>query len=464
MTALQVPKEATGASLPPGPRSPSAVQLAWVIARPTAYWEACARRYGEPFTLRILGLGTWVHYWSPDALRHIFAADPGVLEAREGNRTVRPLFGPDSIFLLDGPVHLRRRRVLLPPLHGQPLLAHLDVIAELTRQVIAAWPLGRPFGLRPPMKTITMPVILRTVFGLEEGAQLRRLTADLTELLEVAGSPFLLLMPGLLDRAWFGPWKRFARLLRRTRANILSLVATRRGARVDGPGQDVLSLLLHATDEEGQFMSDEELRDELISLLFAGHETTELALTWTLHLLLAHPRALLRVREELASVRGQHGLDFASALQLEYLDAVIKESLRLWPVVPTVGRRVKVPTQIGGWTIPVGVNVAPMIYLTHRRADLYPDPDLFRPERFIGVKPDPYAWLPFGGGQRRCAGMAFALVEMKVVLATVLTATRLRLATGPSAAPRRRGVLLAPTDRARVILEERLNSSEKSRC
>jgi len=150
----------------------------------------------------------------------------------------------------------------------------------------------------------------------------------------------------------------------------------------------------------------------------------------------------------------------ALQLQLEYLDAVVKESLRLWPVVPAVGRRVKVPTQIGGWTIPVGVNVAPMIYLTHRRPDLYPDPDLFRPERFIGVKPDPYAWLPFGGGQRRCAGMAFALAEMKVVLATVLRAARLSLAPGPSVAPRRRGVLLAPTDRARVILEERSSSPE----
>jgi cytochrome P450 len=455
MTAFQVRKEV----LPPGPRSPSAVQLAWVIARPTAYWKACAKRYGEPFTLRVLGLGTWVHYWSPEALRQIFTADEGALEAREGNRTIRPLFGPNSIFLLDGPVHLRRRRVLIPPLHGQPLLAHLDVIAELTNQVIAAWPTGRPFGLRPHMKTITLQVILRTVFGLDQGDHLRRLTADLTELLEVAGSPFLLLLPGMLDRAWFGPWKRFGRLLQRTRGNILSMVAARRDA-VGHPGHDVLSLLLRATDEEGHFMSDEELRDELISLLFAGHETTELALTWTLHLLLANPQALLRVREELASIQGRHGLDLARTLQLEYLDAVVKESLRLWPVVPAVGRRVMVPTQIGGWTIPVGVNVAPMIYLTHRRPDLYPDPDLFRPERFIGVKPDPYAWLPFGGGQRRCAGMAFALAEIKVVLATVLTAARLSLAPGPSVAPRRRGVLLAPTDRARVILEERSSSPE----
>jgi cytochrome P450 len=459
---IQLPEDASRASLPPGPRAPSAVQLAQVIARSPEYWECCARRYGEPFTLRPLGIGTWVHFWSPDALQHIFTADPEVLEAREGNRMVRPLFGPNSIFLLDGAVHLRRRRVLLPPLHGEPLLAHLDVIAEATRQVIAAWPTGRPFGLRPHMKTITLQVILRTVFGLDEGDQLRGLTADLTELFEVAGSPFLLLMPGMIDRVHFGPWKRFLRLLQRTRRNILSLVAARREATAGGPGRDVLSLLLRATDDEGTFMTDEELRDELMSLLFAGHETTELALTWTLHLLLANPQALLRAREELAAVGGRNGLDLPRVLQLEYLDAIVKESLRLWPVVPAVGRRVKVPTRIGGWTLPAGVNVAPLIYLTHRNPDLYPDPHVFRPERFIGVKPDPHVWLPFGGGQRRCAGMSFAIVEMKIVLASVLTLTRLTLAAGPPVAPRRRGVLRAPTDRARVVLEMRSSAPESS--
>jgi cytochrome P450 len=434
------------------PRLPSGLNLVWQMIHPTSQWERCAKRYGDGFAMRYLGIGAWVHFWRREHLKQIFAADPAHLEARQGNELIEPIVGEHSIFLADGARHLRLRRLILPPLHGERLHAHLEVMRDITARSLQDWPIGTPFTLRLAMKAITLKVILRTIFGLQESTKLERFTADLTELLEIAGSPYLLVTPALIRSAPFGPWRRFRQLSERIDAFILAEIAQRRGASDGEAHVDSLSELVRARDDEGGAMGDDELRDQLMSLMFAGHETTELALTWTFQLVLGAADVAQELQAELATAQTADGLDLRRLMELEYLDAVIKESLRLWPVVPLLGRRVNSPYEISDRRLPNGTNVLAMIYLAHRDERRYDQPHRFRPERFLGQRIDPLDWLPFGGGDRRCAGMQFALAEMKVVIGTVLTGADLRLAPGPRGRAQRRGVLLAPSDRTRFIV------------
>jgi cytochrome P450 len=446
-------------TLPDGPKSSSIVQTARFFTRPIPLLEECAARYGSAFTLRMIGLRTVVMVANPDLIRCVYTADEDTLEVKAGRTFLQALVGDSSVLILDGATHMRKRRLLLPPFHGERMHAYARVMSEVADRSIDTWPVGEAFRLHPVMQAITLGVIVRAVFGIEEGAQHRRLLAALRELIDAMASP-LMLIPGLYNVNLFtaAPWLRSSRLKADVDSMLYAEIARRRAA--DGAGEDVLSLLLMARDEQGQPLSDVELRDELFTVLVAGYETTATALAWTFGLVLRHPSVLAKIEDELRSHAGDGPLDPACLSKLEYLDAVIKESLRLYPVVPMVSRMVKRPFQMGSYEIPPGVRVTTCIYLTHRMADLYPEPERFIPERFIGKKVDPYAWFPFGGGLRRCVGMAFSLYELKVVLARVLL--RAKLAPVSPSPPRavRRSVTLMPSDGTPVVLERRLERAD----
>ncbi len=428
-------------ALPPGPRAPAVVQITRWIHHPLRMLDECQRAFGDVFTFSAPREGKIVIIGDPELARLVLLAPPETLLAGVGNATIlEPILGKHSLLTLDGDEHLRQRRLLLPAFHGERMQAYAGVMRDITDASIDTWPLRQPFALHAMMQAVTLDVILHTVFGLSNPARRAHLRATLVELLAIATNP-LLLFSGVVGLDPFNvPWLRVSRLKRRVDEALYAMIAERRAAPTGG--DDVLSMMLEARDEAGAAMTDVELRDELVTLLLAGHETTATALAWTFDLLLDHPHALALVREEVAA--GRH----------EYVDGVIRESLRVRPILPLVGRYVAKPFQLGRWAIPVGTRLAPSIYLLGHRADAYSDARQFKPERWLGVKPDPYTWMPFGGGIRRCIGMAFAMFEMRIVLAAVVPRIRMRLA-GPPARVVRRGITLAPAGGARVILEER---------
>ena len=437
--------------LPPGPRLPAGVQtLLWVLC-PTRLLEWCWRRYGDPFTLRLAHIGDLVVLADPEAIQTVFTGDPDLLLAGEGNRVLEPVVGRHSVLLLDGAAHLRHRRLLLPPFHGERLHQYGARIAEIARRELDRWPVGVPLALRPRMQAITLEVILRVVFGIEEAARLQQVRGPLQLALDLAASRTLLFLLLWLPRAHTprsrGPRARFQQALARVDAVLFEEIGRRRQAPATAGRDDILSLLLEARDEHGRPPSEVELRDELMTLLVAGHETTATALAWAFERLLRTPSALAGVQRELAQGGGA------------YLDAVLKETLRLRPIIPIVVRRLAAPMVLQGHALPAGVHVAPCIYLVQRRPDIYPDPAAFRPERFLDRPTDPTAWIPFGGGIRRCLGASFATYEMKVVLGTILAGARLRPARRAAEPIRRRSLTFAPARDALVVLEERGTAS-----
>ena len=401
--------------------------------------EQCLREHGECFTVRLASLGEVVFLADPAGIRAVFTAPPHLVRAGEENAILRPVVGPRSVLLADGEAHLRKRRLLLPPFHGQRLARHAAVMRRAAELEVERWPEGRPFALRPRMQAITLEVIARAVFGLEQDEHQAELRGLLGRLLDhSAAHPLVALVPQLQRNLGpWSPWARFQRAREETDAAMFALIRRRRGDRAAAQRDDILSLLLQARDEDGMQLSDSELRDELVTLLVAGHETTATALAWAFERLLRHPEAWSRMTAE------------ASAGEEGYLDAVIKETLRLRPVFSIVIRRLAAEMQVAGHALPADTLVAPCAYLVHRLPRLYPDPRAFRPERFLGHSPEPYAWIPFGGGTRRCLGASFAALEMKQVLSTVALRTRLRLADDRPEPIRRRAITLAP---AREVL------------
>ncbi len=441
--------------LPPGPRLPALVQFLHLGFRPIAFLEECDRRYGTPFTLRVPARPPLVMFSDPEAIREIFTGDPELLRAGEANNLLEPMLGQHSLLLLDGPRHLRERRLMLPPFHGERMQAYGRVMREIADRSIDAWPVGRPFPIHDRMQAITLDVILRTVFGLDEGEVLDHLRERLRRLMAFVSGTLgvLLLMPWLQrDLGPLTPGGRFTRLAREIDDLLFAEIARRRADGVAGR-DDILSMLIAARDEDGQPMSDQELRDEMVTLLLAGHETTATSLAWAFHRLLGRPDVLGKLRAELRAVAGDGPLEPEHVGRLEYLDAVVKETARLSPVIPQVSRRLQAPTRIGGCDLPAGAVASPCIYLTHRRPDLWPSPALFDPERFVGARPNPYAFFPFGGGVRRCIGAAFATYEMKIVLAEVLSRVELRAAPGYTVRTVRRTVTLAPSGGMPVVVE-----------
>ncbi|MFL5821979.1 MAG: cytochrome P450 [Solirubrobacteraceae bacterium] len=428
-------------ALPPGPRMPRGLQTAIWFRRAQWMLSQCATRFGETFSLRILHEGTWVMLSNPEHVKQVFTGDPKVFHAGEGNRILLPVLGAHSLLLLDEDAHMQQRKLLLPPFHGARMQSYRELMREVAVTEIESWPRGERYRLRPRMQALTLEIILRTVFGLGEGERRERLRCELRSLLNMLTSPQSLLLPAVMGPDRLARFAPFRTLLRRVDRLIYEEIAERRTSRDLAEREDILSLLLQARDaDSGEPMSDEELRDELITLLVAGHETTANALAWAVERLAHHQDKLARLKEEVA------------AGETRYLDAVVTETLRLRPVISLVARRLTAPVQIGEWLLPAGVTVTPCIYLVHRRPDVYPEPESFRPERFLDTSPGTYTWIPFGGGVRRCLGGAFAQFEMAVVLAELVARWDIAPARRQPEPVLRRAITETPRHDAEVVL------------
>jgi cytochrome P450 len=428
--------------LPPGPRLPRVLQTAGFIFGGARYLEGCRRRYGNAVTMRTVFDNGFVMVFDPELVKQVFQGSNEQLHAGEANALLGPILGERSVLLLDGAEHLRHRRLLLPPFHGKRMQIYEDVIRDATDAEIDAWPVGTPFPLLPSMQSLTLHVILQAVFGYAPGPAEEELARRLREFIAPLAEPRSLRVIWRLvrNRGSSAGVEEFQARRRAVDELVYAEIARRR-ALGDGElagREDVFSALLLAEDEHGERLTDAEVRDELMTLLIAGHETTATALAWAFDSLAHDPVELERART---------GDD-------AHLDAVAKEALRLRPVIPGVGRVVSgEPFRLGEWVIPPGVEINPSIRIIHRRADLYPDPEAFRPGRFLGEgAPDTYTWVPFGGGTRRCLGASFALMEMRVVLRRVLERADFRAAVAERERIQFRAITLAPREGARIVL------------
>ena len=433
-------------SLPPGPRGPAAVQSIRLLLQPIDFLERCLRRYGDVFTLRFIGMGNLVYVADTETVKDIFTGDPRIFHAGEANEIMEPVLGARSVLLLDEEEHLRERRLLLPPFHGERVRRYRELVGEIAAAEIERWPRGRPFALRPRMQAITLEVILRAVFGIAEGERLDRLRTLLPKMLDhgtvVVWMPFL-----RRDLGPASPWRRFVRVRAEVDGLLLDEIRRRREAADLEERDDVLSLLLQARGEDGEPMSEKELRDELMTLLLAGHETTATGLAWAFERLTRTPRVMATLLESLDS--GEE----------DYLEAVAKETLRARPVVYDVARKLAAPATVKGWDLPAGTYVVPSITAIHLLQGIYDRADEFRPERFLdGDQPDSYAWIPFGGGRRRCIGAAFATMEMKAVLQEVLARVDVRAPDPKPERLRLHNVTLVPAKGTRVVVGDRVRA------
>jgi cytochrome P450 len=433
-------------ALPPGPSVPRPLLLGRFVLQPASFLVDCERRYGEYFTLHLSDERTMVITSDPEAVKTVFTGDPARMLAGKNNDILRPLLGDRSVLLLDGAEHMRQRRLMLPPFHGERMKAYGETMRAVAERQVAAWPHGTSFAAAPSMQAITLEIILRTVFGLEDAERIERVGAPLRRLLDASASQLRLLALQITSSENprpRSPWGRFNQLVAAADRVVYEEIHARRAQADAGAHDDILSMLLEARDEDDRPLTDRELRDELMTLLLAGHETTATALSWTLERLVRHPEVVARLRAE-----RRQGDEVSP-----YLEATIKEALRLRPVVTAVGRHLTAPLQIGGHLLPAGVSINPNIYLLHRRPDLYPEPDAFRPERFLEDPPGTYQWIPFGGGVRRCLGASFALYEMKIVLQTVLDRVALVPQRGSDERVTRRAITFAPNRGARIAVE-----------
>ena len=430
------------AELPPGPRAPAFVQGLRYMRDPLGFLSGFRERYGDVFTVRFPYFGDIVYVASPELVKEVFTGSPAVFHAGEANATVlEPALGPSSVLTLDDEPHMCQRKLLLPPFHGDRIRRYGELMLDVTRREMESWPVGEPFSLRPHTQRITLAVILRAVFGISDEGRLDRASALIDEFSDRV--TLITKFPNLRrDLGPFSPWRRFLRARDALDAFIYEEIALRRSEGETEERDDVLSLLLRARHDDGSPMSDSELRDELLTVIGAGHETTATALAWAMERLLRTPPVLAKLRESIA------------AGEEDYLEATVRETLRVRPVIIDVARRLTEPATIAGYELPAGSFVLPAIGALHFREDIYPDPWRFRPERFLNSKVDNYAWIPFGGGVRRCVGAAFAEFEMRVVLREIVARAQLR-APDPEPEPVRiRNITLAPKHGTRVICAE----------
>jgi cytochrome P450 len=425
--------------LPPGPSVPGALQLLATWKRPAASLERLRQRYGKRITVQLPFQPPFVILSDPEEIKQLFTAPPDVLHPGEGARVLEPLIGRNSVILLDEDAHLEQRKLLLPAFHGEKMARLTGLMEELTERELDGWPIGEKVALHPGLQRLTLEIILRAVFGLEQGRRLDDLRDLLTDVLAFSENPLSVLPAMQRVAGWFGPLKRFQNQSARADTQIFELIEERRDA--GSEGDDILGMLLQARHEDGSPMSAEELRDELMTALVAGHETTASQLAWGFERLARQPR----VAERLALQDDE-----------EYLTATIYEILRLRPVLPNAEPRLtKRPVNIGGFEYPPGVALLASAYLVHHDPAVYPEPYAFRPERFVGNAPGTYSWIPFGGGRRRCLGASFALQEMKIVIRAALTRFELAPATDRPEQTGRRSITCSPTGGASVILRER---------
>jgi cytochrome P450 len=441
------PPVGTTPGLPPGPRTPAALQALRYARDPLPVLIDLQRRYGDIFTVRFPYFGRLVYVTTPELVKAVFTGSPAQFHAGEANATVlEPALGPNSVLTLDDAPHMQQRKLLLPPFHGERIDAYGALMREITLREMESWPVGEDFALRPHTQRITLAVIMRAVFGVHDEERLARFGRLIEEFSRrvnaIIALPFLRRNLGRLS-----PWARFTRAREAMDEFIFEEIAMRRSEVAAGAEHDdVLSLLLETRHDDGAPMSDEELRDELVTVLGAGHETTATGLAWAMERLLRNPEALGRLRESLAA-----GED-------DYLDATIKETLRARPVIVDVARKLTAPATIAGYELPAGTYVLPAIAALHYREDLFPEPERFRPERFLDGKVETYAWIPFGGGVRRCVGAAFAEYEMRVVLRAILERAELSAPDPRPEKVRVRNITLAPGRGTRVRLDRPLGA------
>ncbi|RUT02851.1 cytochrome P450 [Dulcicalothrix desertica PCC 7102] len=432
-------------NLPDGPSTAPLLRMMKLVFQPVKYMEDYAKAYGDTLTLRNKSGNHIVYFSHPQALQQIYTADASYFEAGNGNRFLRFLVGANSLLLLDGERHLEQRQLLTPPFHGDRMRAYGDTIREITLSVMDSWEVGTPFNIRSSMQEISLRVILRVVFGLDEGNVLTEIQRRLSSLLDFMGSPLMSssLFFGFLQKDFgaLSPWGWMRREIEKIDELVYALIQERK-TETSKERQDILSLMMSARYDDGQPMSDIELRDQLMTLMLAGHETTASALTWAFYWLDIQSETRAKLLHELSTL---NSIDDTIAIsKLPYLTAVCQESLRIYPILLTgVFRKVVKPIEIMGYKLPEGIWIAPGIYMAHHREETYPEPNKFKPERFLNRQYSAYEFIPFGGGSRRCIGSAFAMHEMKIVLATVLSKYKLSLLNKRPVKPTRRGLTVA---------------------
>jgi cytochrome P450 family 110 len=440
-------------TLPPGP---GLIATFGFVRNPFRFLDECARRYGDWFTVRVPGVLPFVFTSDPAAVREVFLGDGDALHAGEANRPLGAFMGGRSSLFLDGAEHLRQRRLLLPAFHSEQVASHADAMRTAADYAIASWPIGQQFAIHPQMRAITFETIIRTVFGFADDESGRELRASLKKLFELFSSRLgtLFSLPAMrLDAGPWSPWGRAIRLTRKIDAILFAEFARRRKEGVEERA-DVLSMLLAARYENEQPLPDQVIRDEMYTLMLAGHETTAATMAWVINRMVTNPDVMARARAEVFSVFSASNpapLDASHVGKLKYVEAVINETMRLDPVIPNFGRTLTRPLKIAGRDLPAGVTIAPCIYLVHRRPELWPNPEQFNPDRFLEARQSPYTFFPFGGGTRRCLGAAFATYQMKIVIAEILARVDLKPAPGYKASATRRGIAFAPSEGMPVI-------------
>ncbi|WP_013320740.1 cytochrome P450 [Gloeothece verrucosa] len=441
-------------TLPPRPTQPQMLRMLKLVFRPTDYMDENGKRFGDCFAVG-RSETPFVYISNPKAIQQIMTAPAEQFDSGRGNGILKFFVGENSLILLDGVAHQRQRKLLTPPFHGERLQTYQQLICDIAAQVTEPLQVGKPFRVRTIMQEITLRVILKAVFGLQEGERYHKLRQLLTTVLDSISSPLSssILFFRQLRKDWgpLSPWGRFLRLKAQVDQLICEEIRERQQQeKLDG--EDILTLLLSARDENGEPMTLLELRDELMTMLIAGHETTASILTWALYWIHYLPEVGDKLRFELSSVEDKSNL--AHICKLPYLNAVCSETLRIYPVAPlTFPRILKSDMELLGYKFAANTVLAPCIYLLHHREDLYPQPDQFKPERFLERQYSLYEYIPFGGGNRRCIGMALALLEMKLVLATLLQRFQLELLNSRPLKPVRRGLTIAPPNNFKMVLK-----------
>ena len=429
--------------LPPGPRF-APLQALRLARDPIGYFEGLQARYGDAFTIPIPLFGRIAYFTDPAVAQEIFRGDPAVLHGGEANLgPLGPVLGTNAVNVLDGEAHLRERRLLLPPFHGERIKEYAHTFRECAAREVARWPVGEPFALLPRMQVLALEVLLRTVLGVNDENRLAEYRRRVVRMMKVSNA--IVYVPALRrDLGRLSPWGRFVRARRELDELVYDEMDRGRTDPDLAERDDVLALLLQARREDGSPPTREELRDEVMAVLLAGHETTAFSLSWFFERVLRHPHVERRLREERAT--GEEA----------YLEATVREVFRVRPTLFDIIRRTTQQTEVGGWTIPARTYVALATILLHRRPDVYEDPHEFRPERFLGETPSHYTWLTFGGGTRRCVGASYAMLEIKAIAGAILDHARLR---APDPRPERasaRHIVVAPSLGTRVVLDERL--------
>jgi cytochrome P450 len=402
--------------------------------------ERCRARYGDTFTLRLRHLGTWVLLADPEDVKRVFSTDSNDLGVGVPNLALRPVLGAHSVMLSEEPEHMARRKLMLPRFHGERMREDAEMMTELARREVRSWPVGEPFRLWPRMQALTQEVVMRAVFG-DDGGRLDQLRALLTKLTETVNDDSRLRKLAFRGPGWLERSRGWREAMAPVEAAVLEEVQHRRGEG-EGGRRDAVSILIEARNEDGSGLSEKELRDELLTLLTDGPTSSSLA--WVFERLLRHPEKLARLQEELLAGEGD-----------AYLDAVIKETLRLRPPVSVVVRRLLKPATLGGYDLPAGTLIAPCVYLVHHREDVYDDPGSFVPERFLTQRAAVPTWIPFGGGARRCLAASYAEQEMKRVLRTVLEEVDLEPVSPSAERVSRAAIAFSPAQHGLVVAKPR---------